>query len=366
MSPDLRLRWRSHLCGLCLTLRDFGGQRARVLTGYDVLLLSVLVEAQAGPQRTTQAGPCPLRAMQPATVVAASTPAMQLAAAGTLLTGAAGLHDKLDDGDLPAFTRRTARRAADHFRRDGDQLAEVVALPTGAVLSAPSAAAAVEARPGASLQELLAPTSEAVAELFTHTADVAGTPHNAEPLRRLGAAFGRLIHLADAIEDCPDDRKQGRFNPLDATGTNPGTAYDLAVALAAEMHAAFEELQLADPALAEVLFGPTLDRAVQRLRPTASAPAAVGLAAVAVAATAAVFGSPRRRRRYGSDDDPRNDPYYDPRRPPSYDPRYDQRYGYGYRRPMRGPSCCDILACECCANMACGEACGGECCCCVV
>jgi hypothetical protein len=65
LGPDLHARWQAHLCGLCLTLRDEVGQAERVLTGYDVLLLSVLVEAQAGTVETTTAAPCPLRGLHP-------------------------------------------------------------------------------------------------------------------------------------------------------------------------------------------------------------------------------------------------------------------------------------------------------------
>ncbi|WP_278045447.1 DUF5685 family protein, partial [Actinomadura fibrosa] len=43
--------WMAHLCGLCLTLRAEHGQAARLVTNYDGLLVSVLVEAQA-PERS--------------------------------------------------------------------------------------------------------------------------------------------------------------------------------------------------------------------------------------------------------------------------------------------------------------------------
>ncbi|MDQ1398241.1 MAG: hypothetical protein QOK20_173, partial [Acidimicrobiaceae bacterium] len=69
MDRGLREQWRSHLCGLCLTLRDVAGQGSRVLTGYDVLLPSVLVEAQAGRSATTTAAPCPLRGFRTAEVL---------------------------------------------------------------------------------------------------------------------------------------------------------------------------------------------------------------------------------------------------------------------------------------------------------
>ena len=42
----LHREWLSHLCGLCLTLRDRHGHAARPVTNYDGLLVSVLTEAQ--------------------------------------------------------------------------------------------------------------------------------------------------------------------------------------------------------------------------------------------------------------------------------------------------------------------------------
>ena len=86
LGPELFERWQAHLCGLCLTLRDEVGQPERVLTGYDVLLLSVLVEAQAGTVETTTAAPCPLRGFTRATVVASTSDAGRLAAAGALVS----------------------------------------------------------------------------------------------------------------------------------------------------------------------------------------------------------------------------------------------------------------------------------------
>lgn len=80
----------AHLCGLCLTLRAEHGQAARLVTNYDGLLVSVLVEAQApelSPRR--KAGPCALRGMQTAEVVTARAQGARLAAAASLLLAAA-------------------------------------------------------------------------------------------------------------------------------------------------------------------------------------------------------------------------------------------------------------------------------------
>jgi hypothetical protein len=357
LDGPLREQWRAHLCGLCLTLRDEAGQSARVLTGYDVLLLSVLVEAQAGACRRSQAGACPLRGMRPASVVSSDTPAMQLSAAGALLAGSAGLVDKVADHDLPRVLGPVAQRAAGRLQRTGERLAGTVQLPADAMTSATRAAAATETRHDATLAELLAPTGAAVAQLFAHTATVAGRPENADALRRAGDAFGRLVHLADARSDLRADVAHDAFNPLVATRTSPETAYALARSLQQTVTAAVDELSLVDPRLLRTMLGPVLDRAVRRLAPAApSAAGAAGQVAVLGAAAMAagilgVFGGGPWRRRRG--------PFGG-----GYGPGYDPSYGYGYRRGgMRGPGCLDLLACDCCANLACDEICGGDDCC---
>jgi hypothetical protein len=90
----------SHLCGLCLTLRDLHGHAARAVTNVDGLLVSVLVEAQAPrAARRRRAGPCALRAMRPATVMAADDPGARLAAAVSLVLAAGKTRDHVEDGD---------------------------------------------------------------------------------------------------------------------------------------------------------------------------------------------------------------------------------------------------------------------------
>jgi hypothetical protein len=108
-------------------------------------------------------------------VVASSSDAARLAAAGALLGAGAGLVDKAADGDLPRPARAPARRLAARLTRTGSGLAARVGLDPGAVLGAPAAAAAVEATPSVTLRALLLPTGDAVASLFAHTAVVVST-----------------------------------------------------------------------------------------------------------------------------------------------------------------------------------------------
>lgn len=293
--------------------------------------------------------------MRRATIVRAADPAMQVAAAGTLLAGAAGLADKVIDGDVRATTRGAAKRWSSRFAADGHRLARRTGLDAKPVLGAVTTAVALEQQPAdASLEVLLAPSGTAVAAMFAATATAADRPDNAVALRRAGEAFGRLVHLGDAIDDLDVDLAKQRFNPLTATGTSRAEAAGLATALHGELLAALADVRMADRELADVLFGDVLAKTISRWQP---APATVprpraplgALAGIAAVAFLGVFGGPRRGRYYG-------DPYYDPR----YDPRYQRGY-YG-----RGPSCCDMLACDCCANLACDEMCGGDCCVCCV
>src|SRR5437868_7258218 len=104
--------WMAHLCGLCLTLRTEHGHAARLVTNYDGLLVSVLVEAQApelSPRR--KAGRCALRGMRTAEVVTARAQGAQLAAAASLLLAAGKTRDHVADGDGP-YSRRLVAAAA--------------------------------------------------------------------------------------------------------------------------------------------------------------------------------------------------------------------------------------------------------------
>ncbi|HWG74041.1 MAG TPA: DUF5685 family protein [Acidimicrobiales bacterium] len=355
LSPELHERWRAHLCGLCLTLRDRAGQAARVLTGYDLLLLSVLVEAQSGGLQTTTAAPCAFRGFRRAEVIASESPAAEFAAGAALLCGGAGIDDKVADGDIPRAGRRPAAAWGRRLTEVGRVVSHGQGFEDGPVTQVAERARLVEAADGRSLDDLLAPAGDAVAALFAHTATLAAKPANAAALARAGDAFGRLVHLLDAVGDRGGDRRAQRFNPLEATGTSDEEARLLAGSLHATITGSLDAVDMADRELADALFGPAIASAIRRALPPAHrrdrAPARrgrVGVGVVSVViARAAIFGSRRPR-------------YYD-------DPYAGGGYygGPGYRRGCRGPSCGEMLACDCCANCACDECCGGdECCCC--
>ncbi|WP_229740326.1 DUF5685 family protein [Nocardia rhizosphaerihabitans] len=227
-------QWQAHMCGLCLGLRDGHGQLARAATNTDAIVLSVLTEAQTGDSgaRTT-AGPCPLRGMRRASVVAANAPGVQLAATASLLLGAAKIRDHIDDGDAAALARGPMRRVSSTWAARAQEQGAQIGLDVQPMLAAIATQSALEDKAASdadslgTLDELTGPTQLCAATLFGHTATLAGRPENVVALQEIGRHVGRIAHLADAIEDLERDRARGRFNPLDATGTDMPRAYQL-------------------------------------------------------------------------------------------------------------------------------------------
>jgi hypothetical protein len=263
LGPELHERWQAHLCGSCLALRDVAGQPARIVTSRDAALASALVEAQAGPLPRRTAGPCPLRGGRTASVLRPDVPAARLAAAVGLLGGAAALDDKLGDREIPAVLRPAAGMVARRTAARGDRLATLVGLDARAILDAPADAARAEAAV-ADLDGVLAAAGRAAGAVFGATATIAGVPDNVGPLTRAGEAFGRLEHLLDAIVDRADDRRHGRFNPLEATATSEAETRAHARRLVDALRRELRDVQWTDPVLVDVLFGSELDHAVER------------------------------------------------------------------------------------------------------
>lgn len=110
------------------------------------------------------------------------------------------------------------------------------------------------------------PTATACAAVFAASADRAGVPGNREPLAAIGADFGRLAHLLDAVDDRAADRVAGDFNPLDATGTTDETAVRRAGMLAENIVDRYEQLVLHDDRLLRALLVGGVARAVRARR----------------------------------------------------------------------------------------------------
>lgn len=266
LSAPLHTAWSAHLCGLCLALRDEHGQFARVVTNYDGLIISALVEAQAGSVRR-DAGPCPLRGMRTASVSVGEGP--RLAAAASLVLAAAKVRDHAADGDGVLANRPlagAARLVASRWARQGGASARGVNFDAGVLLDAVGRQATIEesARPGDSVLAVTEPTETATAATCAHTAVLAGRPGNVEPLREVGRLFGRVAHLVDAVEDLAADTEAGAWNPLTATGTSLAEARRLCDDAMLGIRLALRECSFADGALVHALLVHELAASVVR------------------------------------------------------------------------------------------------------
>ncbi|WP_067852483.1 DUF5685 family protein [Nocardia shimofusensis] len=239
-------QWQAHMCGLCLGLRDGHGQLARTATNTDAIVLSVLTEAQSveAAERVT-AGRCALRAMRRAEVAPAAAPGVRLATTASLLLGSAALRDHVDDGDAAVLTRGPMARVSTSWAASARTQAALIGLDVEPLVAEIGAQTERE-RTSTDLAELTAATELCAAEFFAHTAILAGRPENVDELRAAGGNFGRIAHLADAVEDLEDDRAAGRFNALDAARTPLTEAYDLIHESEAQLRRSLVAAELAE------------------------------------------------------------------------------------------------------------------------
>ncbi|MBB5955964.1 hypothetical protein FHS29_002545 [Saccharothrix tamanrassetensis] len=266
LGADLRASWLAHLCGLCLALRDDHGHLARLVTNYDGLVISALVEAQTSRSRRA-AGPCALRGMKSADVAVGA--GARLAAAVSLVLASAKVGDHVDDRD-GAFSRAPVRGLGRQVaRRWADQAAETGAdlgFDTAVLVAAVRRQAEVEAAAGLGSSVLLVtePTETASGEAVAQTAVLAGRPGNVAPLREVGRLFGRLAHLLDAVEDLDEDRASGAWNPLEATGTSLAEARRLCDDAALGIKLALREVEFVDGRLVHALLVHEVQESIRR------------------------------------------------------------------------------------------------------
>lgn len=266
LGPELRESWLAHLCGLCLALRDDHGHLARVVTNYDGLVISALVEAQVGRSRRS-AGPCALRGMQSADVAVGA--GARLAASVSLVLASAKVGDHVADGDgvfARAPMRGVGRQVARRWAAQASETGLDLGFDTAVLVDAVRRQSAVEASAGlgSSVLAVTEPTETAAGEAVAQTAVLAGRPGNAAPLREVGRLFGRLAHLLDAVEDLAADRASGAWNPLVVTGTTPAEARRLCEDAALGIKLAMREVEFADDRLVHVLLVHEVQESIRR------------------------------------------------------------------------------------------------------
>ncbi|WP_238418610.1 DUF5685 family protein [Gordonia sp. 'Campus'] len=270
LDDELMDQWRSHLCGVCLSLRNNHGQTSRLTVNTDAVMVSILTAAQSSAEcASTEAGRCPLRGMRTATVVSADEPGVRLAATTSLTLAAAKATDVSNEQDHALAPRTRLRagvagRAGRYLRRRaGTDTAVAAGLDVDGVLTTLARQAEVESS-SRILDDLTSASADAAAQVFSASAMLAGVPGNRDALESIGADFGRIAHLLDAVDDYDSDDREGRFNPLRATGTPPAAALDDCRRLAATIRKRYADLTLVDDRLLRVVLLDGLRHAIHK------------------------------------------------------------------------------------------------------
>lgn len=198
--------YKAAYCGLCHALSRRCGWKARYVLNYDFTFLALLLDNGAGQSCMRR---CPAHPIKKRPCCEASV-AMELAAEESVILAYYKLQDSVrDEGfwrGLPArlgrlFLRGAYRKAA----RAQGAFDQTVSLCLDEL-------AALEAAKTPSLDK----TADTFARLLAGAAPERGEMGRDRPMRELLYHLGRWIYLLDAYDDLAEDRRAGRYNPIDA------------------------------------------------------------------------------------------------------------------------------------------------------
>lgn len=203
-----REAYQGAYCGLCHALGDRHGPLARLTLQYDFTFLAILLTAGVG-EGGQCARRCPAHPLRRPRACWAGGQ-MDAAADQSVILAWHKLSDDVDDhGFFTGLPYRFARRL---FRR---------AYRRAALSQRPFDA---QAREGlARLRELeqsgspqLDRAADAFARILASAAQAVPEEGTRRALAQLLYHLGRWVYLMDAWDDLDDDRRRGRYNPLDA------------------------------------------------------------------------------------------------------------------------------------------------------
>lgn len=253
LEGEERELYQAHFCGLCHALAEFGGKTSSLLTNYDLTFWLIVLGALEPPS-AVERRPCTALPWKRMPVLAMSGRARAASAALNLALVAAKLEDDRQDGE--GWLRRLAFRALSRPAARAVPVLEKHGFPREILGHLAARQKDVEARAGATLDELAQPSAELLEEVFAWQARLTERPDLEPPLRRVGRAVGRYLYWWDAWQDRDKDRRARRFNALAACPTPPVVLHARLQRELDELEEALDELPLGErEGLAEGLVG---------------------------------------------------------------------------------------------------------------
>ena len=195
-------KYRSFYCGLCMDLKKYCGQRARLTLTYDMTFLAVLLSDLYDDMTPPEAKTCALHPFQKQTCV--QNRYTRYAADMNLLLV---YHNLMDD--WIDEKRHRSYAAARILRQPYLAVARRYPETVKAIRMYLKELHKVERSGSGDLDLAAGLTGELFAKIFTYADD-----EWADELHDLGFYLGKFIYLMDAWDDIAKDREKGNYNPF--------------------------------------------------------------------------------------------------------------------------------------------------------
>lgn len=205
LTEEERGRFNAVYCGLCRTLEARYGTAARFILNYDFTFLALLLSGQEMPQ--TRHRSCMAHPVR-GTDYCVSDPALELAADCSVILTRWQLRDGIaDHGAIKGLKYRAGAAAIEKAYRKASALRPSFDLSTKEHLERLS-----------ELEKADCPSMDEAADTFARLLQgvclEVEDKVKARVLEQMLYHLGRWIYLVDAVDDLPEDFKDGNFNPL--------------------------------------------------------------------------------------------------------------------------------------------------------
>ncbi len=195
-------RYNAYYCGLCHSLKDVAGTKARISVSYDMTFLAMLLDDLYDCAKEEGKCRCVVHPLQKRPFVKGEA-SLYAAKMNLLLCYDNLLDDWRDDRNAAAAV------AAATIRRARMKIAREYPRQTRAVEQYLEKLHQCEEKREANPDVAAGLTGEMLAEVFCWKED-----EWQKDLRGLGFYLGKFIYLMDAYEDMEKDRKRGNYNPF--------------------------------------------------------------------------------------------------------------------------------------------------------
>lgn len=195
-------RYHAYYCGLCHSLKEAAGTKARMTVSYDMTFLTMLLDDLYDCEKDEGECRCVVHPVKRHAYVK-SAASLYAAKMNLLLCYDNLLDNWRDDRNVGSAM------AAATIRRARMRIAKEYPRQTKAVEQYIEKLHACEEKREANLDVAAGLTGEMLAELFCWKED-----EWQKDLRGLGFYLGKFIYLMDAFEDMEKDKKRGNYNPF--------------------------------------------------------------------------------------------------------------------------------------------------------